>query len=249
MRYGMRAMPVYLLTDKLVFPPAEGASREGVVAVGGDFKPERLLLAYSQGIFPWPTEGMPLLWFSPDPRFVLRPREVHVGRSLKKVLRRGTFEIRFDTAFEAVIRACGLVPRPGQDGTWIHEDLIAGYVALHRLGYAHSIEAWRDGALVGGLYGVSLGSCFFGESMFAVEPDASKVAFVTLLAHLERWGIGLVDCQVKTEHLRRFGAKEIARREFLAELRQRVPEPTRRGTWIAELAPRDALDALGLTSP
>lgn len=247
MRYGMRAMPVYLLTDKLVFPPAEGASREGVVAVGGDFKPERLLLAYSQGIFPWPTEGMPLLWFSPDPRFVLRPREVHVGRSLKKMLRRGTFEIRFDTAFEAVIRACGLVPRPGQDGTWIQADLIAGYVALHRLGYAHSIEAWRDGALVGGLYGVSLGSCFFGESMFAVEPDASKVAFVTLLAHLDRWGIGLVDCQVKTEHLTRFGGREVSRRDFLAELRRRVPEPTRRGTWVAGLTPHQALEALGLT--
>ena len=241
MRYGMRAMPVYLLTDKLVFPPAEGASREGVVAVGGDFRPERLLLAYSQGIFPWPTAGMPLLWFSPDPRFVLRPREVHVGRSLAKTMKRGTFEIRFDTEFEAVIRACGLVPRPGQDGTWIQEDLIEGYVALHRLGYAHSIEAWRDGELVGGLYGVSLGSCFFGESMFAIDPDASKVAFVTLLAHLDRWGIGLVDCQVKTDHLSRFGAKEIPRKAFLAELRERLPQPTKRGLWSVELDPRAAL--------
>ncbi|MBX7192647.1 MAG: leucyl/phenylalanyl-tRNA--protein transferase [Sandaracinaceae bacterium] len=237
-------MPVYLLTDKLVFPPAEGASREGVVAVGGDFRPERLLLAYSQGIFPWPTEGMPLLWFSPDPRFVLRPREVHVGRSLKKAMRREPFEVRFDTAFEGVIRACGLVPRPGQDGTWIQEDLIEGYLALHRLGFAHSIEAWRDDALVGGLYGVSLGSCFFGESMFAVEPDASKVAFVTLLAHLERWGIGLVDCQVKTEHLSRFGGREVSRRDFLAELRTRLTHETRRGTWRTELGSREALDAL-----
>lgn len=248
MRYGMRAMPVYLLTDKLVFPPAEGASREGVVAVGGDFRPERLLLAYSQGIFPWPTAGMPLLWFSPDPRFVLRPREAHVGRSLAKTMKRGTFEIRFDTEFEAVIRACGLVPRPGQDGTWIQEDLIEGYVALHRLGYAHSIEAWRDGALVGGLYGVSLGSCFFGESMFAIDPDASKVAFVTLLAHLDRWGIGLVDCQVKTDHLTRFGAKEIPRKAFLAELRERLPQPTKRGLWSVELDPRAALRALGHSS-
>jgi leucyl/phenylalanyl-tRNA---protein transferase len=238
-------MPVYLLTDKLVFPPAEGASREGVVAVGGDFKPERLLLAYSQGIFPWPTEGMPLLWFSPDPRFVLRPREVHVGRSLGKVLRRDGFEVRFDTAFEAVIRACGLAPRPGQDGTWIQEDLIEGYLELHRLGYAHSVEAWRGGALVGGLYGVSLGSCFFGESMFAAAPDASKVAFVTLLAHLERWGIGLVDCQVKTAHLARFGGREVSRRDFLVELRRRVAEPTRRGPWLAELRPSEALASLG----
>jgi leucyl/phenylalanyl-tRNA--protein transferase len=238
-------MPVYLLTDKLVFPPAEGASREGVVAVGGDFKPERLLLAYSQGIFPWPTEGMPLLWFSPDPRFVLRPREVHVGRSLGKVLRRDGFEVRFDTAFEAVIRACGLAPRPGQDGTWIQEDLIEGYLELHRLGYAHSVEAWRGGALVGGLYGVSLGSCFFGESMFAAAPDASKVAFVTLLAHLERWGIGLVDCQVKTAHLARFGGREVSRRDFLVELRRRVAEPTRRGPWLAELRPSEVLASLG----
>jgi leucyl/phenylalanyl-tRNA--protein transferase len=238
-------MPVYLLTDKLVFPPAEGASREGVVAVGGDFKPERLLLAYSQGIFPWPTEGMPLLWFSPDPRFVLRPREVHVGRSLGKVLRRDGFEVRFDTAFEAVIRACGLAPRPGQDGTWIQEDLIEGYLELHRLGYAHSVEAWRDGDLVGGLYGVSLGSCFFGESMFAAAPDASKVAFVTLLAHLERWGIGLVDCQVKTAHLARFGGREVSRRDFLVELRRRVAEPTRRGPWLAELRPSEVLASLG----
>jgi leucyl/phenylalanyl-tRNA--protein transferase len=238
-------MPVYLLTDKLVFPPAEGASREGVVAVGGDFKPERLLLAYSQGIFPWPTEGMPLLWFSPDPRFVLRPREVHVGRSLGKVLRRDGFEVRFDTAFEAVIRACGLAPRPGQDGTWIQEDLIEGYLELHRLGYAHSVEAWRDGDLVGGLYGVSLGSCFFGESMFAAAPDASKVAFVTLLAHLERWGIGLVDCQVKTAHLARFGGREVSRRDFLVELRRRVAEPTRRGPWLAEMRPSEVLASLG----
>jgi leucyl/phenylalanyl-tRNA--protein transferase len=244
MRYTLRAMPVYLLTDELLFPPPEGASREGVVAVGGDFRPERLLLAYSQGIFPWPTAGMPLLWFSPNPRFVLRPSEAHVGRSLAKELRRERFEVRMDTAFEAVIRACGAVPRPGQDGTWITEELIRGYLALHELGYAHSIEAWRDGALVGGLYGVSLGSCFFGESMFAREPDASKVAFVTLLAHLPRWGIGLVDCQVRTEHLARFGARDVPRKEFLAEVRRRVSEPTRRGRWCVTLRPSEALEVL-----
>jgi leucyl/phenylalanyl-tRNA--protein transferase len=244
MRYTLRAMPVYLLTDELVFPPPEGASREGVVAVGGDFRPERLLLAYSQGIFPWPTAGMPLLWFSPDPRFVLRPREVHVGRSLAKELRRDHVEIRMDTAFEPVIRACGATPRPGQDGTWITDELIRGYLALHERGYAHSIEAWRGGALVGGLYGVSLGSCFFGESMFALEPDASKVAFVTLLAHLARWGVGLVDCQVRTDHLARFGAHDVRRRDFLAELRTRVTEPTLRGRWASELRPSEALAAL-----
>jgi leucyl/phenylalanyl-tRNA--protein transferase len=245
MRYTLRAMPVYLLTDELVFPPPEGASQEGVVAIGGDFRPERLLLAYSQGIFPWPTAGMPLLWFSPDPRFVLRPRELHVGRSLAKMLRRERLEIRMDTAFDAVIRGCGAMPRPGQDGTWITDDLITGYLALHERGYAHSVEAWRDGALVGGLYGVSLGSCFFGESMFALEPDASKVAFVTLVAHLEQWGIGLVDCQVKTDHLARFGAREVPRRAFLAELRSRVTDPTRRGPWTCALRPSKALAVLG----
>jgi len=237
-------MPVYLLTDKLVFPPAEGASREGVVAVGGDFRPERLLLAYSQGIFPWPTAGLPLLWFSPDPRFVLRPQAAHIGRSLAKEMRRGSFEIRMDSAFERVIRACGAVPRPDQDGTWITEDLIAGYVALHELGYAHSIEAWRGDRLVGGLYGVSLGGVFFGESMFAVEPDASKVAFATLLGQLVTWGVDLVDCQVKTEHLARFGAGEIPRKAFLAALRERMARPTRQGRWTCELTPRQALEAL-----
>ncbi len=244
MRYGMRAMPVYLLTDKLVFPPAEGASREGVVAVGGDFRPDRLLLAYSQGIFPWPTAGMPLLWFSPDPRFVLAPARAHLGRSLRKVMRRGTYEVRMDTAFEAVIRACGTVPRPGQDGTWIHEELIAGYLQLHERGYAHSIEAWRGGALVGGLYGVSLGGVFFGESMFAREPDASKVAFATLLGNLVAWGIDLVDCQVHTDHLERFGAEEQPRKVFLKRLRELLAAPTRHGRWQCELGPAEALKRL-----
>lgn len=237
-------MPVYLLTDKLFFPPAEGASREGVVAAGGDFRPDRLLLAYSQGIFPWPTEGMPLLWFSPNPRFVLRPSEVHVPRSLGKEMRREPYEIRFDTAFEAVIRGCKEAPRPGQSGTWIEEDLIRGYATLHELGFAHSVEAYRDGALVGGLYGVSLGSVFFGESMFTTAPDASKIAFVTLLAHLLAWGVGLVDCQVHTDHLERFGAEALPRARFLEELRARVAEPTRRGPWQAEFGSRHALERL-----
>jgi len=242
-------MPVYLLSDELVFPPPEGASREGVVAVGGDFRAERLLLAYAQGIFPWPTEGMPLLWFSPNPRFVLYPNEAHVPRSLKKAIKRGGFEVRVDTAFAAVIDGCAAAPREGQRGTWITPELRAGYLELHRLGYAHSIECWIDGALVGGLYGVSLGRVFFGESMFATAPDASKIAFTTLLGNLAHWGFALVDCQVYTEHLDRFGAVEIPRREFLSELHVALGEPTRQGIWTFPLDPIAALAQLGASGP
>ena len=237
-------MPVYLLSDELVFPPPEGASREGVVAVGGDFRPERLLLAYAQGIFPWPTEGMPLLWFSPNPRFVLFPEEVHVPRSLRKTIKRGGFEVRVDTAFEQVIDACADAPREGQRGTWITPELRAGYVELHRLGYAHSIECWIDGTLAGGLYGVSLGRAFFGESMFARAPDASKIAFAALLGNLAHWDFALVDCQVYTDHLDRFGALEIPRRDFLATLRVALTATTRRGAWAFDLDPIAALEAL-----
>jgi leucyl/phenylalanyl-tRNA--protein transferase len=237
-------MPVYLLSHELVFPPPEGASREGVVAVGGDFRAERLLLAYAQGIFPWPTEGMPLLWFSPDPRFVIEPRRAHVPRSLRKRMRRGDYEVKTDTAFEDVIDACAEAPREGQRGTWITDELREGYVALHRLGYAHSIECWMDGALAGGLYGVSLGRMFFGESMFARAPDASKIAFATLLGNLVQWDFALVDCQVFTEHLDRFGAIEIARREFLTTLRSALTAPTRQGVWSLPLDPIAALAKL-----
>lgn len=240
-------MPVYLLTDDLVFPPPEGATREGVVAVGGDFRPERLLLAYSQGIFPWPSEGMPLLWFSPDPRFVLPPDEVHLPRSLRKRMRKGGFTVKTDTAFEAVIDACAAMPRDGQNGTWITDELRAGYVELHRLGYAHSIECWMDGQLVGGLYGVSLGRAFFGESMFAVAPDASKIAFATLLGNLREWGFSLVDAQVYTEHLDRFGAVEISRREFLVRLREALAQPTTKGPWTLPLSPLLAIERLRAT--
>ncbi len=244
MRYGLRAMPVYLLNDELVFPPPEGASREGVVAVGGDFRPERLLLGYAQGIFPWPTEGMPLLWFSPNPRFVLDPHRAHVPRSLKKAIRRGGFTVRVDTAFEQVIDACAAVPREGQRGTWITRELREGYCALHRLGYAHSIECFVDDQLVGGLYGVSLGRVFYGESMFAKTPDASKIAFTTLLGNLVHWSFALVDCQVHTDHLERFGAVEIPRREFLAVLRDAVAAPTKLGPWGFDLSPIAALEAI-----
>ncbi|HJL20354.1 MAG TPA: leucyl/phenylalanyl-tRNA--protein transferase [Sandaracinaceae bacterium LLY-WYZ-13_1] len=238
-------MPVYLLTDELIFPPPEGASPEGVVAIGGDFSPERLILAYSQGIFPWPTEGFPLLWFSPDPRFVLVPERLRVSRSLRKQIRRGRYRITADTAFDEVICACADVPRPGQSGTWITDELIAGYEALHARGFAHSVEAWdEDGVLVGGLYGVSLGGTFFGESMFAVAPDASKVAFATLIGNLLAWDFDLVDCQVHTEHLERFGAERWPRPRFLEALHRSLEKPTRRGPWALPLAPGAALQRL-----
>ncbi|MBK8169083.1 MAG: leucyl/phenylalanyl-tRNA--protein transferase [Sandaracinaceae bacterium] len=230
-------MPIYKLTDELVFPPPEGASREGIVAIGGDAWPDRLLLAYAQGIFPWPSDGLPLLWFSPNPRFVLVPKDAHVSRSLAKTIRRGEYEVRVDTAFDEVMTACAQAPRPGQDGTWITDELRAGYGELHRLGYAHSIETWRGGELVGGLYGVSLGRGFFGESMFAHAPDASKVATVALLGNLRAWDFAFIDCQVRTDHLERFGARNWPRKEFLAHLREALTHETKRGPWRFDLTP------------
>ncbi len=238
-------MPVYLLTEELLFPPPSGATEEGLVAVGGDASPARLELAYREGIFPWPMRGMPLLWFSPDPRFVLYPGEVHVSRSLRRTIRRGRFEVRMDTCFAEVIDACAAQPRPGQDGTWITRELVDGFSALHERGLAHSIEAFVDGALAGGLYGISLGRAFFGESMFARRPDASKVAFVTLLGHLfGAWDFDFVDCQVYTDHLASFGARDVARSTFLDALEVTSKLPTRRGPWSAELTPAEALSRL-----
>jgi len=210
---------VFLLgQDPESFPPPERADRSGLLAIGGDLTPERLLAGYRRGIFPWYSEGQPILWHSPDPRFVLLPGHLHVPRSLEKVLRKGTYEIRADTAFDEVLRACAEAPRPGQDGTWITPEMHAAYAALHRLGHAHSAEAWKDGALVGGLYGVALGRVFFGESMFTKGPDASKAAFVTLARALFDGGCLLIDCQVETEHLARFGAADVSRRRFLQVL-------------------------------
>lgn len=220
------------------------ATPEGIVAVGGSPTPEMLKFAYSRGIFPWPHEGHPLLWFCPDPRFVLVPEEAHVPRSLRKQMRRGAFEVRADTAFGDVIRRCSRKERPGQDGTWITREMVKGYTALHREGYAHSIEAWQDGRLAGGLYGISLGGTFFGESMFADAPDASKVCLATLLAHLVHWGFALLDCQSHTSHLATFGAVEWPRRRFLAVLEESLRAPTRVGPWQLELGPAEAAAVL-----
>jgi leucyl/phenylalanyl-tRNA--protein transferase len=224
-------MPVFRLDARVVFPPPELADPDGLLAVGGDLAPRRLVLAYASGIFPWPAEGLPLLWHSPDPRFVLRSSRAHVSRSLAKRVRRGDYRISLDEAFPSVIQSCAGAPRSRQRGTWITPEMVEGYTELYRLGLAHSVEAWRRGELVGGLYGVSLGGAFFGESMFARAPDASKVAFVTLLAALVRWGIEIVDAQVYTEHLARFGAEHWPRARYLEELERALARPTRRGPW------------------
>jgi leucyl/phenylalanyl-tRNA--protein transferase len=233
-------MAVYLLSSQLYFPPPEEATEEGIVAVGGDFAPERLLLAYRQGIFPWPVENLPLLWFSPDPRCVLVPERAHFSRSLRRRLRRGAYEVTADTAFSEVIRACAAVPRRGQRGTWITPDLCRGYEELHRSGYAHSIEVRHGGRLVGGMYGISLGRAFVGESMFTCMPDASKVALATLLGNLVHWGFSLLDCQVRSDHVIRFGAVEWPRQRYLAALRAALEAPTRLGPWTLDLGPREA---------
>ncbi len=210
-------MAVYRLGDDPFFPPPEEADADGLLAVGGDFSPERLLAAYTSGIFPWPiSEDSPITWFSPDPRFVLMPEDLHIPKSLVKTLRKGLFEYKIDSAFQEVIHACSTVPRPGQEGlTWITDDLERGYCELNRLGFAHSFEAWQDGKLVGGFYGVGIKRCFFGESMFARVPDASKCAFATFARWMFEQGVPWIDCQVRTDHLARFGAKEIPRTEYL----------------------------------
>jgi leucyl/phenylalanyl-tRNA--protein transferase len=222
------------------FPDPRESDERGLIAYGGDLGAERLLAAYAQGIFPWYDET-PILWFSPDPRSVLRPVEIRVSRSLAKRERASPFVLKMDTAFEKVIRACSEMPRPDQDGTWIGEDMIDAYCRLHELGFAHSIEAWCSDRLVGGLYGVSLGRAFFGESMFAYQADASKIAFSALARQLERWDFEFIDCQVKTDHLTRFGAREWPRLEFLAALTRALEFETRRGPWRFDGEEREAV--------
>jgi leucyl/phenylalanyl-tRNA--protein transferase len=241
-------MRIPMLTAELEFPSPERATLDGIVAFGAEPSPERLLVAYSRGIFPWPHDGLPLLWFSPDPRFVLEPARAHVPGSLRKRMRRGLYEIRADTAFREVMLGCRSAPRPGQSGTWITPAMVEGYLGLHHLGYAHSIEAWRGGELVGGLYGVSIGRMFTGESMFARAPDASKVAFATLLGNLEAWGFAFVDCEVYTPHLARFGGESWPRRRFLRALAAAVEAPTRKGLWTLDLGPVEALARLPRTT-
>ncbi|HEY1816464.1 MAG TPA: leucyl/phenylalanyl-tRNA--protein transferase [Kofleriaceae bacterium] len=227
-------MPVYRLDDRLVFPPVHLAE-DGLLALGGDLRPERLILGYTKGIFPWYAENLPILWHSPDPRMVMTTRDLVIQRSLRKQIKRKPYKLTMDTAFERVLTGCAGTPRPGQHGTWLIPEMVDAYSKLHVLGFAHSIEAWKDDELVGGLYGVSLGAAFFGESMFAHAPDASKIAFAATVSQLDAWHIGLVDCQVHTDHLERFGAYEVPRLDYLEMLRHALDEPTKRGTWEFEL--------------
>ena len=223
-------MTVYRLGAAACFPDPDEAEPDGLLAVGGDLRPERLLEAYARGIFPW-YERPPILWFSPDPRLVLRPGDLHVSRRLRRSLRQQRFVLRCDHAFDAVTRACARAPRPGQRGTWITPEMLDAYGELHRLGFAHSCEAWQGDVLVGGLYGVSLGAAFFGESMFHTRSDASKAALVALVWQLEAWGFELFDCQLPAPHLERHGARRWPRARFLAALARALRAPTRRGTW------------------
>ncbi len=222
-------MPVFRLGHDPIFPPADLAEPEGLLAFGGDLKPERLIAAYRQGIFPWYEAGGPILWWSPDPRLILVPGELRVSERLRRTIRQGRFQVQFNSAFADVIKACANVPRKHEEGTWITLEMQQAYIKLHELGHAHCMETWRDGELVGGIYGVQVGRCFCGESMFHRQTDASKVALVALVERLAANGVRLIDCQVTSEHLVRLGAREIPRSQFLDVLQSGLGEQNRPG--------------------
>jgi len=206
---------MFLLTKELFFPPVDMADEEGLLAIGGDLGTERLLLAYRSGIFPWYNEDEPICWWSPDPRFVLYPAELKVTKSMKTILQNGKYRFTINRAFDQVIQNCKTVPREGQDGTWISPAMQKAYITLHELGYAYSAEAWQDGELVGGLYGIRMGNIFFGESMFSLKPNASKFAFINYVYQLQKEDVQLIDCQLHTNHLESLGARMIARELFI----------------------------------
>lgn len=221
----------WLPENKLVFPSPELASSEGILAVGGDLSPERLILAYEMGIFPWFNMDDPILWWSPDPRFVLFPENLKVAKSMRPYFNQNKFRVTFDQNFEAVIKSCRK-PRQSQGfGSWITEEMLEAYLKMHELGYAHSVEVWQEGKLAGGLYGIALGKCFYGESMFTNVKNASKFGFITLVRVLEKMGFWLIDCQQQTKHLRSLGAKAIPRSKFLEILKKNKSEETLTGNW------------------
>lgn len=223
-------MPIFAIGEDIVFPPVELAEPNGLIAVGGDLSVPRLVEAYRHGIFPWYSSGEPILWWSPDPRFVLFPDEIYISKTMRQVLNRGYFKITCDEDFRTVIEGCR-GPRKRERGTWITDEMRDAYIRLHEEGYAHSVEAWKDGKVVGGLYGVSLGRCFFGESMFARESNASKAALITFVRFLKANGFLIIDCQVYTQHLESLGARFIPRDEFLALINEGMRHETMRGSW------------------
>jgi leucyl/phenylalanyl-tRNA---protein transferase len=227
-------MTVFLLNDSLVFPDPRCAESDGLVAVGGDLRIERLILAYQNGIFPWYSEGNPIMWFSPDPRLVLFPDRLRVSKSLTKVIKSEVFEVRFDTCFEEVIMRCATIKRQNQDATWITNDMIDAYVIMHYEGFAHSVETFYEDKLVGGLYGISLGGAFFGESMFHSMSNASKVSLYRLVEKLKLWRFDFIDSQISTNHMKSLGAREVHRESFLAMLELTLKRKTRRGKWAGE---------------
>lgn len=235
-RSELISMPIYLLSNKSIFPDPRLAAEEGLLAVGGDLSEERLVKAYSMGIFPWYSENEPILWWSPDPRLVLFPDNLRISRSLRKLIKKGIFDLTMDTVFDRVIGECARIPRKHEKGTWIVEEMRNAYYRLHESGFAHSVEAWQAGRLVGGLYGISLGKSFFGESMFARTSNASKVAFVALVEYLKAMDFDMIDCQVTTEHLLNFGAREISRGRYLDILEKSLKSPTMQGKWSFEAA-------------
>ena len=224
-------MTVYLLSEKPFFPPATEADPDGLIAIGGDFGPERLLMAYSSGIFPWFMEEDDIFWYSPDPRSVLFPSGFRMSSSLKRLIKSGKFTTTTDTRFEDVIRECSQADRPGQDGTWITSGFIRGYLELHQRGWAHSFETWKEGELVGGLYGVSIGAAFFGESMFFKVSNASKIAFAAMVDFCLFHSFLFIDCQVESEHLNGLGATPISRLDYLDLLKVSQTRPTIKGVW------------------
>lgn len=224
-------MPVFLLNEDIVFPNPNLAVEDGLLAIEGDLSTERLLLAYSSGIFPWFSEGDPIMWWSPNPRMVLFPEKFKISKSFRQVLKNKEFEIKFDHNFEDVIRNCSVIERGDQDGTWITNEMKEACIRLHQQGFAHSVETYMDGNLVGGLYGVSLGKAFFGESMFYTERDASKIALYFLVMKIKQWDFMFIDAQVETSHLKSLGAENIPRTDFLKLLKEALKYPMVKGKW------------------
>lgn len=232
-----KAEKVFLDNERLqslavqIFPPIESADKDGFLATGGDLSVNMLLIAYASGIFPWYSDGQPILWWSPDPRMILLPERFYVSKTLRKRVRDKMFQVRMDACFAEVIKACALTPRMHEDGTWITADMEAAYIDLHKEGYAHSVETYFEGNLVGGLYGVSLGKAFFGESMFHIMTDASKVALYYLVQLLRKMDFYFIDVQVSSQHLKSLGANDVPRKQFLSMLEQSLQFPTYKGPW------------------